>query len=84
MAYATCEDIQQRRNLPMNDWERCTALLEDAAVIVDAYNQEASEAAKKLVSCNMVIRVMESEQDNSGNYFGTGIFTELDEFQWKW
>ena len=39
MAYATCEDIQQRRNLPMNDWERCTALLEDAAVIVDAYNQ---------------------------------------------
>ena len=64
MAYATCEDIHQRRNLPMNDWERCTALLEDAAVIVDAYNQEASEAAKKLVSCNMVIRVMESEQES--------------------
>lgn len=63
MAYATCEDIQQRRDLPMNDWERCTALLEDAAVIVDAYNREASEAAKKLVSCNMVIRTLGSREE---------------------
>ena len=38
--------------------ERCDALLEDTAIIIDAYNDKASSDAKRLVSCNMVIRAI--------------------------
>lgn len=34
------------------------ALLEDAAVRIDAYNKDASESAKLSVSCSMVLRSM--------------------------
>lgn len=57
MAYATVSDVEQRYNAEVDE-VRCSVLLNDAAVIIDAYNHEASEETKKIVSCNMVIRVL--------------------------
>lgn len=58
MAYATVDDVKARMNRTMSEAEEtmCSTLLDDAAVIIDAYNADASEGAKKIVSCNMVIR----------------------------
>lgn len=60
MAYADTNDIQERilRTLTENEIRVCTAFLDDAAAIVDAYNENASEDAKKIVSCRMVIRAL--------------------------
>jgi hypothetical protein len=60
MAYATVEDVQSRMSKAMTGEEQniCSNLLDDAAVIIDSYNAEASGAAKKLVSCRIVGRAM--------------------------
>ena len=60
MAYATIREVQERmtRTLTEDEQSVCSALLEDAAVIIDAYNSEASEQAKKTVSCRMVVRAL--------------------------
>nr|DAU98195.1 MAG TPA: hypothetical protein [Caudoviricetes sp.] len=60
MSYAKVTDIEKRCQKTMSDSEKssCELLLEDAAVIIDAYNKKASEEAKKVVSCNMVIRAV--------------------------
>ena len=57
LAYAEYEDVIVRTSNEI-DCERCTVLLEDAAAIIDAYNPKASETAKRLVSCNLVIRAL--------------------------
>lgn len=58
MAYATVDDVQDRMTRQLSDSERtiCATLLDDAAVLIDAYNNEAEDDAKKVVSCRMVIR----------------------------
>jgi len=58
--YATVADVQARMTRAMSADEQamCETMLEDAAVIIDAYNAEASADAKKIVSCRMVIRAM--------------------------
>lgn len=60
MAYATIEDIQNRMTRDLSEREVTTAtnLLDDAAVIIDAYNEKAPESAKKLVSVRVVIRAL--------------------------
>lgn len=60
MAYATLADVSARltRQLNSTEEEVCTALLDDAAVIIDMYVSDASEEAKKVVSCRMVIRAL--------------------------
>ena len=65
-AYATIEDIQARmmRELTEDEQAVCPALLDDAAVRIDAFNSDASEDAKKTVSCRMVIRVLGSGDGN--------------------
>ena len=62
MTYATIEDVQERmtRQLTTEEQTVCEALLEDAAVMVDAYNADACSNAKKIVSCRMVIRALGS------------------------
>lgn len=57
MAYATYEDVQARTSSEIDE-ALCETLLEDAAVIIDSYNQNAGEDAKKVVSCKMVIRAI--------------------------
>lgn len=58
MAYATVEDIEGRTGRDMDETQEriCSNLLDDAAVIIDTFNAYASTEAKKVVSCNMVIR----------------------------
>lgn len=60
MAYATIEDVQARMTEPMSAEQQsvCSNLLDDAAVIIDAYNETASAEAKKLVSVRMVLRAV--------------------------
>lgn len=62
MGYATVQDVQARMTATLTADEEsiCSALLEDAAVIVDAYAPNASEDAKSLVSIRMVMRCMET------------------------
>lgn len=56
-AYATSYDVEEGfRTLTQEEQNRAEALLLEAAIIVDAYNQAASEDAKRLVSCRMVRR----------------------------
>lgn len=60
MAYATVEDVQSRMTRQMSSAEQsvCSNLLDDAAVIIDAYNSAATTDAKKLVSVRMVTRAI--------------------------
>ena len=71
MAYATLEDIEARRGaLDPDDKEKAAALLEDAAVILNALvvidGTEEQEALLNLVSCNMVIRALSTTPDAYG------------------
>ena len=60
MAYATVKDVQDRMTRQMSQSEQavCLHLLDDAAVIIDAYNSEADTDTKELVSVRMVIRAI--------------------------
>lgn len=76
MSYATFEDVRKRCRRTLSEAERtlCETLLEDAAVIVDSYNNKASDDVKKVVSCNMIIRAVgdgESAQVPIGSTQGT-------------
>lgn len=63
MKYAKFSDIQDRCRKKIEEEKLCNALLEDAAVIIDTYNRIAPADAKKLVSCNMVIRAIGGGED---------------------
>ena len=65
MAYATVADVQARmtRTMSADEQTMCATLLDDAAVIIDAFNASATADAKKIVSCRMVIRQMGDGND---------------------
>lgn len=67
MAYATVEDVQARmtRDMTVDEQAVCATLLDDAAVMIDAYNLNATDDAKKVVSCRMVIRAL-GDGESSG------------------
>jgi hypothetical protein len=60
MAYATVADIQARmsRTLSQSEQDIASNLLDDTAVLIDAYNVNASADAKKIVSCRVVMRAL--------------------------
>lgn len=60
MAYATVQDVQGRmvRTLSSAEETICSNLLDDAAALIDAVNESATELVKKIVSCRMVIRAL--------------------------
>ena len=60
MAYATVEDVEKRITRTLSETEEsvCSTLLDDAAVIIDSFNKDASSDAKLTVSCRMVIRAL--------------------------
>lgn len=60
MAYATTEDVQSRmvRTLTESEEAICTSLLDDAAVIIDAFAANAAADKKLVVSCRMVMRAL--------------------------
>lgn len=63
MAYATWNDVQARMNRTLSESEQstCSVLLDDAAVMIDTYNVNASADAKKVVSCRMVSRALSND-----------------------
>ena len=67
MAYATVSDVQSRMTRTMDQAEEatCATLLDDAAVMIDAYNYNARSNAKKVVSCRMVVRAL-GDGDSNG------------------
>lgn len=62
MSYAELSDITARmtRTLTTKEEEVCTNLLDDVAALIDAFNVNAPSNAKKIVSCNAVIRAIGS------------------------
>lgn len=58
MAYATVQDVQARMSRTMSESEQtiCATMLDDAAVIIDTFNEDAAAANKLVVSCRIVIR----------------------------
>lgn len=60
MAYATYQDVQARmsRTLSTSEQTICSTLLDDAAVLIDAFCINATVDIKKVVSCRMVIRAL--------------------------
>lgn len=65
MAYATVQDVMARttRSFSADEINVITALLDDAAVMIDAYKSTADDSAKKVVSCRMVLRALGSDND---------------------
>ena len=63
MRYAKFEDIAKRCKRNPENEELCNALLDDAAIIIDSFNRLAHPDAKKLVSCNMVMRAIGGVED---------------------
>ena len=63
MRYANFEDIVERCKRDLENEEMCIALLDDAAIIIDSFNRLAPPDAKKLVSCNMVMRAIGGGED---------------------
>lgn len=60
VTYATVQDIEARmlRDLTTDEEAVAAALLQDAAVLIDAAAPRASADAKKVVSCRAVIRAL--------------------------
>ena len=79
-AYADVMDVQDRmpRTMSAEEQTMCATMLEDAAVIIDAYNAQAAADAKKIVSCRMVIRAL-GDGETSGVPLGAsqGSMTAL-------
>lgn len=64
MAYATVDNVAAGfRELTEDERTRCTALLDEAAIIIDSYNADADTDSKRLVSCRMVRRQFGDGQD---------------------
>lgn len=65
MAYATVSDVQARMTTTMTEAQRnvCTNLLDDAAIIIDDFNINATSDNKKVVSIRMVQRAMNIDSD---------------------
>lgn len=65
MAYATVQDVQDRMSEAMTTEQQniCTKLLDDAAIVIDSFNVNATADAKKLVSIRMVQRSMSIDSD---------------------
>lgn len=61
MRYATVEDVEAGFR-PLEDSEKtlCDALLDEAGIVIDAYNKDADVERKRLVSCRMVRRQLDA------------------------
>lgn len=60
MAYATATEVQSRMTRTMSESELnvCEALLEDVAILIDSFNENADDSIKKVVSCRAVMRAI--------------------------
>lgn len=61
MAYAEVTDVEAGfRTLSEEEKALCAHLLEEAATVIDVYNQDAETERKRLVSCRMVRRQLDA------------------------
>lgn len=60
MAYATIEDVENSmiRTLSSDEERVCSSLLDQAALLIDAFNKNADAEAKKIVSVRAVVRAL--------------------------
>ena len=60
MAYATVEDVQERLTYQLTGQQQsvCSALLDNAAILIDSYNPSVAADIAKVVSCRMVARAI--------------------------
>ena len=73
MLYATAEDVAAGfRNLSDDEKDRCVSLLEEAAVIIDAYSAGSNADHKKRVSCRMVRRILGAGGGNDAPLYPRG------------
>ena len=73
MSYAELKDVEAGfRVLSDEERSRCTALLSEAALIIDAYNADADADRKRLVSCRMVRRQLGESDSEGGVSFPIG------------
>lgn len=64
-SYATAEELEAGfRALSDDERSKAKALLKEAAIVIDAYNEDADLDAKKLVSCRMVRRSLGDGQSS--------------------
>lgn len=64
MLYAEVQDVEAGfRALSKEEQTRCSALLSEAAVIIDHYNPDADADTKRVVSCRMVRRPLGDGED---------------------
>lgn len=72
MSYASVEEVAKGfRPLSPEEESLCQALLEEAAVLIDAWGAGAAEDRKKLVSCRMVRRQL-GDGEGGASLFPTG------------
>lgn len=61
MGYATVEQVEDGfRTLDSDEKALANALIEESAIIIDAYNSKAATDVKKVVTCRMVRRAIDS------------------------
>lgn len=61
MKYADVADVEAGfRPLDAEEQKLCDDLLYEAGIVIDAYNQDADEERKRLVSCRMVRRQLDA------------------------
>lgn len=73
MLYAEVQDVEAGfRALSRDEQTQCAALLSEAAVIIDSYNPDAGEDAKRVVSCRMVRRQLGESDSGGGVSFPMG------------
>lgn len=61
MKYAEVSEVEAGfRPLDQEEQTRCDALLQEAAIVIDAFNAQADAERKKLVSCRMVRRQLDA------------------------
>lgn len=64
MAYASVSDIEARLGRTLNEQEtiQCNSLLDEADIIIDAYNSDADEDKKQQVEIRMVSRSIGADE----------------------
>ena len=61
MGYATVEQVEDGfRTLDSDEKALANALIEESAIIIDAYNSNADTDVKRVVTCRMVRRAIDS------------------------
>ena len=73
MGYATVQEVADGfRRLSDEERERCAAMLEEAAILIDACRADAENERKRLVSCRMVRRVLGDGMGESAPLYPMG------------